>query len=92
MSVTYTTAGEYNLSSEWGKVINAIIHFALISSGYFNIRLTESVLLILTITMLFRLICSLKSVNISNEITDLSQIKRTLYGHYKNEVRPRVHM
>ncbi|XP_011403538.2 PREDICTED: vacuolar protein sorting-associated protein 13A-like [Amphimedon queenslandica] len=66
LSVTYTTAGEYDLSSQWGKVVNALIHFALITKGSFDINL--------------------KSVTISNEVLDAEQIKRLIWGHYKNEM------
>ena len=95
VAVAYTTAGEYDLSSEWGQVVNAIIHFALITRGSFNVRLAycrDSI--IRSCCMYFKtdqllidvFVFSLKSVHITNEITEFSQVKRTLYGHYKNEV------
>jgi vacuolar protein sorting-associated protein 13A/C len=66
VTVNYTTAGDYDLSSQWGKVVDALIHFAFITKGIFDINL--------------------KSVSISNEIVDIEQIKRLLWGHYKNEM------
>ena len=38
LAINFTTAGEYDMSSEWGKVVNAVIHFALITKGLFDIR------------------------------------------------------
>ena len=38
VAVNYTTAGDYDLSSKWGSVVNAVIHFALITKGLFNVR------------------------------------------------------
>ena len=37
MFVNYTTAGDYDLSTQWGKVVNALIHFAAITKASFDI-------------------------------------------------------
>ena len=39
--VNYTTAGEYDLTSQWGQIVDAIIHLAILSKGSFDIMLVS---------------------------------------------------
>lgn len=37
--VNYTTAGEYDLTNQWGQIVDAIIHLAILTRGSFDIKL-----------------------------------------------------